>query len=324
MLMKIPLKTSAVSFRREKGIVTVQREINPPRENQVLIEMKACGICQYDIKCYKDIGTDPVYSKSPGHEGVGVVVEAGKNVEGIRPGDKVTSYSFCGAFADFYAADINTVALLPQEVEDFKYWAAEPIACIVNSLRFLRIEPGDDVVVMGCGYMGLLFIQGLPKNFINNLAAIDIDDDRLSFAREFGAGTIINAQRCDPVQAVFDTNKRQADVVIEAVGKKGAIGLATDMTRMGGRLCIFGHHAEDESVPTGEWHMKGIEVLNTTPFTSKDFHRDLIDAVKLMKKGTFDQTKLISRSYLLSDMKRAMEEVSRRPPDLIKTVVTSG
>jgi len=321
--MQKALKTSAISFRRKKRIVTIQREVNPPGENQVLIQMKACGICQYDIKCYKDISTDPVYSKSPGHEGVGVVVAAGKNVEDVRPGDKVTSYSFCGAFADYYTADINTVAVLPREVEDFKYWAAEPIACIVNSLRFLRIEPGDDVVVMGCGYMGLLFIQGLPKEFINNLTAVDIDDDRLSLARQFGAGTIINAQHCDPVQAVLDTNKRQADVVIEAVGVKGAIGPATDMTRKGGRLCIFGHHAEDESVPTGEWHMKGIEVLNTTPFTSKDFHKDLIDAVKLMKKGTFDQTKLISRSYPLSDMKRAMEELSLKPSDLIKTVVTN-
>lgn len=270
-LMQKALKTSVISFRQKKQIVTIQRGVNPPEENQVIIRMKACGICQYDIKCYKETSTDPVYSDSPGHEGVGVVVAAGKNVESLRPGDKVTSYSFGSAFADYYTADINTVAALPQEVEDFKYWAAEPIACIVNSLRFLRIEPGDDVVVMGCGYMGLLFIQGLPKEFINNLIAIDIDDHRLSLARQFGAGTIINAQHLDPVQAVFDRNKRQADVVIEAIGEKGAIGQATDMIKMGGRLCIFGHHAEDESVPTGEWHMKGIEVLNTTPFTSKIF-----------------------------------------------------
>ncbi len=189
--------------------------------------------------------------------------------------------------------------------------------------EFLSIEPGDDVVVIGCGYMGLLIIQGLPKDFIHNLTAIDIDDNRLSMAKKFGADKTVNSRDEDAVQAVLDISKNKVDVVIEAVGAKGVIKQATGMLKNGARICIFGHHAEDEVIPTGEWHMKGLNVLNTTPYMSKNFHKDLIDAVKLMEKGVFDQSELISHTYSFTDIKKAMEEVAENPSNLIKAVVTN-
>ena len=316
-------ETTCISFNDNREISITERKINYPGENQVLVRMKACGICKYDIKCYKDSGTDPAYNTKPGHEGVGIVEAVGINVKDIKPGEKVTSDSFGGAFADYFVADLDTVIKIPEDVEEYEFWVAEPVACVVSSLRYLRIEPGDDVVVIGCGYMGLLIIQGLPKDFIHNLTAIDIDDDRLSMAKKFGANRIVNSRDEDAVQAVLDISKNKVDVVIEAVGAKGVIKQATGMLKNGARLCIFGHHAGDEVIPTGEWHMKGLNVLNTTPYMSKNLHKDLIDAVKLMEKGVFDQSELISHTYSFTDIKRAMEEVVKNPPDLIKAVVTN-
>ncbi|HEB29333.1 MAG TPA: hypothetical protein ENI15_00445 [Spirochaetes bacterium] len=315
------IETTCISFNKNREISIFNRKINYPGENQVLVRMKACGICKYDIKCYKDIDIDPVYSEKPGHEGVGIVEAVGKGVKNIKPGEKVTSDSFGGAFADYFVADLDTVVKIPGDVEEYGFWVSEPVACVVSSLRLLRIEPGDDVVVIGCGYMGLLIIQGLPKNFIHNLTAIDIDEDRLSMAKKFGADKTVNSRDEDAVQAVLDISKNKVDVVIEAAGAKGVISQATGMLKNGAKLCIFGHHAEDEVIPTGEWHMKGLQVLNTTPYMSKDFQKDLIDAVKLMEKGVFDQSELISHTYSFTDIQRAMEEVAKNPSDLIKAVV---
>jgi threonine dehydrogenase-like Zn-dependent dehydrogenase len=195
------------------------------------------------------------------------------------------------------------------------------VACVVNSLRHLRIEPGDDVVVYGTGYMGLLIIQGLPKEYIRTLVAIDTLDDRLDLAKRYGAEHTVNAKRDNPVEAVRDIAGGKVDLVIEAVGLPGIIPKATDMLKNGARLCVFGHHAVDETLPTGSWHMKGTEVLNTTPFNSKNFSKDLSDAVHLMEKGHFRQENLVSRTYPYDQLERALRELTPKPPDVIKAVL---
>jgi len=67
--------------------------------------------------------------------------------------------------------------------------------------------------------------------------------------------------------------------------------------------------------------MQGINVLNTTPFTSVDFHRDLVDAVHLMERGVFDQSDLITHTYPFEDVARAMKETIEHPPGMIKSVL---
>ncbi|HTO22457.1 MAG TPA: zinc-binding dehydrogenase [Spirochaetia bacterium] len=304
------------------GTLGVERaSIGGPGPGQVLVEMKACGICHYDIKCFKNPGQDPVYSARPGHEGVGIVAEVGAGVEDLRPGDKVTSVTFGGALSDFYLADRGTVARIPSEVRRWEQWISEPIACVVNGLRHLAIEPGDDVVVLGAGYMGLLFVQGLPKELIHTLTAIDALDDRLALARKYGADRTVNPKKDDPVKAVQEITGRKVDLVIEATGAAGAIGQATEMLRNGGRLCVFGHHAVDETVPTNAWHMKGLHVLNTTPFTSRSFPKDLADAVRLMERGRYTQEDLISKVYASRELAAALHDLSPKPPEVIKAVM---
>jgi threonine dehydrogenase-like Zn-dependent dehydrogenase len=298
-----------------------QARVDGPGFGQVLVQMKACGICHYDIKCFKNPGQDPVYSARPGHEGVGVVVEVGAGVQDLRAGDKVTSVMFGGALSDFYLADRGTVARIPSDVERWEQWISEPIACVVNSLRYLAVEPGDDVVVLGAGYMGLLLAQGLPKEFIHSLIAIDLLDDRLALAKKYGADRTVNAGKDDPVKAVQEITGRKVDLVIEATGAAGAIGQATEMLRNGGRLCVFGHHAVDETVPTNAWHMKGLHVMNTTPFTSRSFPKDLADAVRLMERGRYTQEDLITKVYAPGELKDALHDLSPKPPGVIKAVM---
>jgi len=312
-----------VSFTGKGALSVREGSVAGPGGNQVRVKMKACGLCLYDAKCIKDTSVDPVYSAMPGHEGVGIVMEVGKGVTDIEPGDKVTSIAFGGALSEEYIADRSTVAKIPKEVDRYEHWIAEPATCVVSALRLLRIEPGMDVVVIGTGYMGLLIIQGLPKEYIRTLTAVDILDDRLVLAKKYGAGFAVNAKRDDPVKAALDAARGKVDLVIEAVGTPGVLAKATEMLKNSGKLCIFGHHAVDETVPTNAWHMKGIEVLNTTPFMSKSFPKDLADAVRLMEKGTYDQSGLVSKTYRYPQLEHALHELSPKPPEVIKSVLVN-
>ncbi len=95
------------------------------------------------------------------------------------------------------------------------------------------------------------------------------------------------------------------------------------MLRNGGSLCIFSHHAFPEQTPTGDWHLQGLKVMNTTPFMSNDFHKDLVDAVSLMTNGTYLQNEIITHVYRFEQTAKAMEESIKYASKMIKSVLVN-
>ncbi len=321
MQSKAREKVRAVTFNKPGLVSFIDTDIPSPGYDEVLVRMKACGICKYDIKTLKDLTENPRYSERPGHEGVGVVEAVGSGVKDLKPGDKVATIYLGGAMASMYLADLQSVARIPDAVTKYELWFAEPITCVVSALRLLSIEPGENVVVIGSGYMGVLLLQGLPRSYMHHLIVLEPVAERRALALKYGAGTVLNPETDDVVGAVLETCGGPVDLVIEASGDPGTIEQGTEMLRNGGRLCIFGHHAVDEIAPTNAWHMQGINVLNTTPFMSADFHKDLVDAVHLMESGVFDQSDLVTHTYPFGDAARAMEETIEHPPGMIKSVL---
>jgi len=302
-----------------KGLAkTVEIEVDKPGRNEVLIEIKACGICMGDVYVFQ--GKLPG-GKVMGHEGVGIVTDVGESVKNIKVGDKVTTLGE-PAFAEFYKTDYRKVAKISEDAEDLAYWISEPSACAVNGIKGSGIQIGDNVCLIGCGYMGLLLIQAMPKTIINHLIALDIREERLKLAKKFGAEFVLNPKEVDAVKEVRGILGGEADVVIEASGAPGTLYLATDLLRAGGKLVIFGRHVMDEKVPTEKWHIKGLRVLNTSPAFSPNFKKDFYDAVKLLKKGIIDQKPLITHKFSYKDAMRAFKTASEKPADYIKGVIT--
>jgi threonine dehydrogenase-like Zn-dependent dehydrogenase len=311
------MKTEAVYI--SKGVAkNIKININKLRPDEVLIKTKACGICMGDIYTFK--GNLPG-GDIMGHEGVGVVVEVGKNVKYIDEGDYVTTLGG-PAFAEYHKADYHNVAKIPKKIKDFAIWISEPAACVVNGIRGSKIEIGDSVCIIGCGYMGLLLIQALPKGMVNKLIALDILDTRLVFAKRFGAEFVLNPLNCKVEKEIQDIVGTKMDVVIEASGALGTLRLATDLVRSGGKIVIFGRHVIDENVPTEKWHIKGLNILNTSPSSSLNFNKDFHDAVNLLKKGIFDQRTLITHRFSFNDPEKAFRIASKKPLEYIKGVIT--
>ncbi|MEM2500415.1 MAG: zinc-binding dehydrogenase, partial [Candidatus Bathyarchaeia archaeon] len=227
------------------------------------------------------------------------------------------------AFAEYYKTNKWNVAKIPEEVpeRDLIYWISEPLACAVTGIKGSNIQIGDKVCIIGCGYMGLLLIQLIPKDIVGELIAIDIRDKCLDLARRFGARYTLNPLKSDVAKETREILGGEADIVIEASGAPGTIYLATEIVRRGGRLVIFGRHVVDEKVPTEEWHVKGLTILNTSPSFSNNFNKDFFDAVNLLKRGVVDQRPLITHIFPYTKAQEAFELASRKPLDYIKGVL---
>jgi threonine dehydrogenase-like Zn-dependent dehydrogenase len=313
--------TLSLTIGPDGTLAVIRKPVRPLGYGQVLVRMKACGICKYDLKNWKGTENNSVYRESPGHESVGIIENVGEGVEDLLPGDKVATIQFGSGFSEYFIADAENVVKIPDEVERFELWISEPAACVVSALRLARIEPGNRVAVIGCGYMGCLLIQGLPGEYIPYLTALDVDERRLRLAEKYGADVLLSEPGPGGAEAMKEAAGGEADVVFECSGAPGTIATATAMTKPGGRLCLFGHHTDDQLVPTGAWHMRGVEVLNTSPFLSKNFRQDHADAVQLMKRGKLHQEALITHTYGFGDVVHAFREVDSSPPGLIKAVV---
>ncbi|MCX8161545.1 MAG: zinc-binding dehydrogenase [Candidatus Bathyarchaeota archaeon] len=296
----------------------VDVEVKKPGRGEILVETKACGICMSEVYMFR--GKLP--GRIAGHEGVGIVAAVGEGTSGINVGDRVTTLG-SPAFAEYYLTSNRNVEKIPDSVRDDEliYWISEPLACVVNAVKGSELEAGDSVCVIGCGYMGLLIIQALPKNILGGLVAVDVKNDRLKLAESFGADYTVNAREADVVEEVRKIFGGDVDVVIEASGASGTIHTATELLRPGGKLVLFGWHIEDETVPTSLWHTKGLRILNTSPAFSRDFNKDFHDAVKLLRKGVFDQKPLITHRFRYTEAQDAFSIASDKPEGYIKGVM---
>ncbi|MBD3347004.1 MAG: zinc-binding dehydrogenase [Chitinivibrionales bacterium] len=199
---------------------------------------------------------------------------------------------------------------------------AEPVDCIVGAIRSYEIMPGDRVLLMGAGYMGLLNVQGLAACPLAELVVTDIKQENLERAKAFGASKIINTGTAEGLTELEQYKSDPFDLVIEAAGVEQTLQSAGSFIRTGGRLALFAWHHAPRSVDFGEWHIGGYKVLNSSPMISTDLAVSTMErAVRLMEKGTFDQSNLITHRHPLSKVQEAMEIASERPEGYLKGVL---
>lgn len=219
-----------------------------PHEDAVLIEVKACGICRSDWHAWMGHDSEVQLPHVPGHELSGIVRHVGGNVRSWQPGDRVTTPFCCGcgtcgeclrgnthicdhytqpgfthwgAFAEVVEvrhADVNLVAL-PDAVG---YIEAASLGCrFATSFRALvhqaKTRAGEWVVIHGCGGVGLSAIM-IARALGALVIAVDVQADRLEFAKRLGAHEVIDAGSTDVVQRVREVTRRGADVSMDALG----------------------------------------------------------------------------------------------------------
>ena len=311
------MKTEALRLVGPRKTDIVEIDVPDPGPEEVLIEVKANGICRGDIALFTG-ELDYGYPFFHGHEPAGVVAEVGPGVTHVTPGDNVACMG-SPSYSRHIVTDAAQVMKIPDDA-DFAAWICEPPACAVNGVQSSEFRVGDSVALLGCGYMGLLVLQSMPREIFRRLVVFDPDPTRLALAAALSNVT----ESHDPLATDFEAFAKETgefDVVVEASGVTGTLKPATALCRVGAILNIFGWHPGDELVPTHDWHYKGLRVLNTSPMFSRDYHACFRGAVELMKLGRIDQRELITHRHPCSEAAEALEIAASGADGYIKGAI---
>lgn len=317
------MKIDALVMEDKNKVKIIQKEVDEPGWGQVQVEVKACGICAFDSYLFSGTGVTMPYPFGFGHEGVGIVRKVGPGVVNIKEGDNV----FTAATGDMMAQIVNlpavNVAVIQTEVVDYKYWVAEPILCVVNGLANIPIEPADHVVVIGSGYMGLLNIQALSKCMVGMITVLDVNERRLQLAKEFGADGAYKVGS-DEANKVIENIRRNggADIILECSGSEGGLKQAYDLLKTSGVLSIFAWHKAERKFDGTHWHLNGIRIFNTSPMIDRHFIERLKRVEVLVRKGIFNQEKLITHAESYHKAQELMELSVSKADNYIKGVIT--
>jgi 2-desacetyl-2-hydroxyethyl bacteriochlorophyllide A dehydrogenase len=265
----------AALFERPGSLNVVERPLRRLGHGEVLVQVDACGICGTDVHIVEGKSR----SKPPvvlGHEYAGTIVDLGKEVQGCSPGDRVgidpniacgTCY-YCrrglvhlclnlralGVDIDGGMAESNIVPAaqlypVPQGMTIEQSAFVEPVSCAVHGIDRARIRPGDSVVIIGGGTIGLIMLQLARLSGASRVIVAEPLRHKRELAGLLGADELLDPLTDNLRDAVIGLTAVGADVVIECVGKPETAGLAVDLARRGGTVEFFGVCPVGETVP---------------------------------------------------------------------------
>ncbi len=317
--------------------------------SDVLVAVKACGICGSDVHGLGGSTGRRIPPVIMGHEAAGVVAQAGSEVSGWKPGDRVTFDStiycdecrFCheglinlcddrrvlgvsceeyrqdGAFADYVAVPQHILYRLPEGVSFEHAATVEPFAVALHSVNRSPLSEGDVAVVVGAGVIGLCIIQCLRALGCERIVAVDLDQDRLDLALRLGAGSVLDPAAADVCAEVLNrTDGRGADLAFEAVGITDTVKLAVNCVRKGGAVALVGNVS-----PTVELPLQAAVTRELTLYGSCISRGEYPDCLEMMERGALDPQPLISATASLAEGAAWFERLRNREPGLVKVIL---
>jgi L-iditol 2-dehydrogenase len=251
-------------------------------KEDVLIRVKACGICGSDVH-----GMDGSTGRRQppivmGHEASGIIAGVGSGVTEWMEGERVTFDStvycghcrFCrqgrinlcddrhvlgvscddyrrnGAMAKYVAVPQHILYRLPTEVSFEQGALIEPLSIAMHAVQRTSLHLNDIAVVVGTGVIGLLIVQVLRAAGCGIIIAVDIDQSRLDLARELGVDVVLNSEKQDVAAEVLKFTKGQgADCAFEVVGNKDSFKTAATVLSKGANLTLVGNLSTEVILP---------------------------------------------------------------------------
>lgn len=291
-----------------------------PGPGELLVETAGCGLCTYELNHWAGrLGRPPM---ALGHEGYGVVADVGAAATGrVKVGDFVTG--LCGeCFADYFTMPESHTMLVRADLGQ-KHVPGEPLYCVHNVVRAAHPHIGDCLAVVGCGPMGLWALQALASPTLQAAVAVDIEDEKLALASQFGATHAVNPAKCDAVEAMKEiTAGRLADVAVEGTGGPAGVKLAVDLLRPNRpRLVIMSSFKHPVEVDMVTLCAKAVEMIHAHPGICTDKEDGVRRTETLINHGVFKTDRLISHQFALDEVQKAFQTLENRPPGYLKGIV---
>lgn len=294
-----------------------QVEIPAVGPHDVLVRIGATGVCGSDLGYVAAGGLgggSPLAEPLPiGHEFAGVVEKVGSHVHGIQPGQRcavnpdaglIGGGGPTGAFAPFIlvpdaraGADICPI---PDSLPLEKAALAEPLSVGLHGVNIGRVQPGDKVVILGAGPIGLCTIICLRHRGVEDILIADLSDARLERARQLGAAVTVNPSREPLVEAIgkaHGTGERfgvpfvGSDVIIDAAGAQPPLAELLDVAKFRARIVIVALHKKP--MPVNLWKMMANE-FSISGSIATDREDEFNECLQMLASGEINVDPLIS------------------------------
>ncbi len=298
------------------------RPVPVPAPDEVLIRIRACGVCGTDNALNRGeyTGTYPVII---GHEFSGEIVETGGLVKSFRIGDRVTADPnrvcdtcfFCrsgrehlcdnlrsmgvhidGADAEYCVMAERNVYSIGDSLSFEEAAFTEPLACAVHGTDLAQIRVGDTVLIVGAGGMGNLITQCAKHSGAANLIVSEPLEGRRAKALENGATHVLDPRVCDVAAEVRKIQPVGADVVFEVAGNNRAQAACPSYARKGGTIVFFGCSPKDGLIEVNPFLINENEQKILGSFNNQG---STARAVEMLSRGMVRVDNLISHVFSL-------------------------
>ena len=328
-----------------EGRLELQRRPIPSvqKRDDVLLRVEAASVCGSDVQILNvPPGHPATVGAILGHEYVGEVLEVGEGVQHVQPGDRVLVSPdlrcghcyYCqmgltpmcenrttlgifldGGFAEYNVAPARALFKVSKNVPADIAAVGEPLACALSGITKVNIQPGDSVVVLGAGPIGVLFALLAKMCGAGKVIISEPTEGRRKHAASLGVDLVVNPKEQDLAKLVKSMTPRGADIVIDAVGS--LLGQAMELPRRGGKILLFGVNTRAEM--TLSQHAITVNQLNV--IGSYIFGPELFPTViKVLEAGTLPLNKLITHHVPLVQVQEGIQLL--RSGEALKVIIT--
>jgi threonine dehydrogenase-like Zn-dependent dehydrogenase len=323
----------------DTGIMEIREiPVPEPTDDEVLMKIDYCAICGSDIHQVQ-FGLEEPDNIMMGHEGVGTVVEVGRNVEGWTKGDRAiiertqpcNACWYClnglsqkctnkrkisnGQFAEYATCRPDHLYRLPDEVSLKAATLWNPLTNAINGVQLSGQKLDDFVVVLGAGPIGLLTIAAAKRAGAFPIIASEVLPKRAEAARKLGAHYVFNPREDNVLAAVKEIQEVGADIVYECAGAPDTLQEALMYSRCGGTVLLIAIQMGFFQFNTILWVMKQIRVQASFGYTDQ-----MPITVEMLRDGTIKEEDIITSVISLEELPEMMKTLFG-PNEEIKVVV---
>ncbi len=299
-----------------------------PGPDEILIEVKAAGVCGTDVHIYEGAFTC-TYPLIPGHEFAGEVIEVGSEAAGLSPGQRVAvdpnvpcgecfycrrnQQHFCRNLKGYgvldlpggFAERVNVRAADAFSIGELSYEEGaliEPLGCVLHGIELIRIQPGDEVLIFGMGAIGLLLAQVCKFSGASFIVGVDRVPEKLDLAETLGVDRGFAAEP-DVEATIREAYPLGFEVVIDATGVSEVVESLPGYARDAGKILYFGvcpRHTPIRLDPF-DVYRRELKIFGTFSLLA-NFGR----AIRIVEAGRVDLEAIISHRFALDEFERAL------------------
>ncbi len=321
---------TAAYYRGDKKFSVEQTTSVAPGPEEVSIRIAFCGICGTDMHVYHgNMDARVGFDRIIGHEMSGVVETVGKDVSGIEAGQKVVvrPLDHCGdcpacnaghthichrlkflgldtngAMQEIWTVPAHTVHILPDDMALDYAALIEPVAVACHDVRLSALRPGENVVVIGGGPIGVL-VAMVARDAGGNVVISEVNPNRLAIATKLGFATVNPVEADLTAEITARTEGKGADVVFEVSGTQPGVDAMTAVAATRARIVMVAIHAQKPQIDLFQFFWRELQLFGARVYEPQDYEK----AISLVANGAIDADTVITDVSPLSEIQAAFE-----------------